>query len=313
MKSLFFALSVLLVFASCQKEITGEIITSSESAGSTGSTNSTSGNMQAKIDGTLWVANKGAGASFSTAANGLPALLNISGVSTDNKIFTITVVDSGVHVYTLNDNVMAAGAFIDSSSSNPFAFATNQGPAGVTAGTVSVTSIDKVKKTISGTFSFKVYRQMDSTQKTITEGSFTDLPYVDGSNVLPPAAATDTFTVKIDGTLFKPVHISGTALPIMNTLSIQGSDSLVVKTVAVNFPTNTPPGTYTLDLFGGTYIGQYNDGTNSLGSSSGTLEIIEHNTTTKRIRGKFSFKADYLLNPAITAQLSEGYFSVKYQ
>src|SRR5438128_117030 len=120
MKSLFFALTVLLVFTSCQKEITGEIITDNGTPVS-GGTSSASGNMKAQIDGAQWVADKGAGASFSTAGNGLPRLLNITGVSTDKKIFTITVVDSGLHTYTLNDNVMGAGALIDSSSSNPFA------------------------------------------------------------------------------------------------------------------------------------------------------------------------------------------------
>ncbi|HEX8462440.1 MAG TPA: DUF6252 family protein [Segetibacter sp.] len=311
MKSLFFILIAFFTFSSCQKEITGEVIDTTTTT--TPPATTVQGNMKAKIDGVQWIADKAAGASFSTAGNGLPRLLNITGMSKDKKLVTITLVDSGVHVYTLNDQVFQGGVFQDSASSNVFAFVTNQGPPGVNTGTVSVLSIDTTKKTISGSFKFTVYRQMDNTKKEITEGSFTNVPYVNGSNIMPPAATTDTFTVKVNNTLFKPYSISGIADPIMKSVSIFGSDSLVLKIAGLNFPTDIKPGSYILDFFGATYIGQYMDGTNTMASNSGTLELLENNTSTKRIRGKFNFKAVSFINPAISADLTEGYFSVQYQ
>jgi hypothetical protein len=47
-------------------------------------------------------------------------------------------------------------------------------------------------------------------------------------------------------------------------------------------------------------------------STSGTLEILENDPTTKRIRGNFQFQADEPLNPAIKNQITGGYFSVEY-
>ena len=61
------------------------------------------------------------------------------------------------------------------------------------------------------------------------------------------------------------------------------------------------------------YFGLYMDGTTSFGSESGTLKILEHNTTSKRIRGTFDFEAQEPTNASSTAKLTEGYFSIQYQ
>jgi hypothetical protein len=60
-------------------------------------------------------------------------------------------------------------------------------------------------------------------------------------------------------------------------------------------------------------VAVYNTGTGALASLSGTLEILERNTTTKRIRGNFLFKGEDVADVLAPAQLTEGYFSVTYQ
>ena len=73
----------------------------------------------------------------------------------------------------------------------------------------------------------------------------------------------------------------------MTGLSV--SDQLVSKTVGVTIPSNVGPGSYTFTLFGTDYIGQYNVYSSFLAADSGTLTILEHNTTTKRVSGNSSF------------------------
>ena len=44
-------------------------------------------------------------------------------------------------------------------------------------GNLAIVSIDPVKRLMSGTFNFKAFRQVDGTQKIITEGVFNNIPY----------------------------------------------------------------------------------------------------------------------------------------
>lgn len=291
----------VISISSCQKEISAD-------TGNPANPPAVTGNLKAKINGTQWIADKLAGAAR------MSGFINISGISNDKKTLTITVQDSGVHRYTLDENSLNVAALVDSTEASPNAYTTNQGTFPATSGgEVNITAIDTANKKISGTFSFKVFRQMDNAQKTITEGSFTNLSY---STSLPPSSVSDTFRVKIDGVSFTPASVSGFFVSLTNQISIVANNAAATKTVGVIFPSNIIPGSYTFDFFGGTYIGQYNPDTNpmhSTASVSGTLTILEHNTATKRVRANFNFRAEELLNSANAATLTEGYLSVKYQ
>jgi len=306
-KGLFYSMLVLtgvIFFSSCQKEVDPNIIANPNP-------NPVTGNLRAKIDGTQWVANS------ATGAFRMLGYISITGRSTDRKYLSITLTDSGVHNYTLDNNSMNAASYIDSNLSNAVNFTTNQGiNAGDAGGVVNVTSIDAVNKTISGTFSFRVFRQMDGAQRTFTEGIFTNIPY---ATSLPPGAATDTFRVKIAGVLWTPptVFASKTpaAPPLVPQIAITGTSADGTKSVGMFIPADITPGNYTFDLFGGIYLGLYNpdtDPNHSQGAMSGTLTILSHNTTTRRIRGNFNFHAEALLNPLLFSELTEGYFSVTY-
>jgi Family of unknown function (DUF6252) len=297
-------LTGIIVFNSCQKEIDPSIIATPPPPGPIG-------NLKAKIDGTQWVANSAEGAAR------MLGFINIGGRSTDRKYLSITLTDSGVHNYTLDNMSMNAASYIDSNLANAVNFTTNQGSGPADAGGfVNITSIDVPNKRISGTFSFRVFRQMDGAQRTLTEGSFTNLPYV---TTLPPSNSTDTFKVKIAGTLWVPPVVLGSKTPAVPPLTPQivvtGTSADATKSVGIFMPDGITPGNYTFNLFGATYIGLYNpdtDPNHSQGSMSGTLTILSNNTTTRRIRGNFNFHAEALLNPLLNTELTEGYFSVSY-
>ena len=265
------------------------------------------GSFTAKIDGTPWVANR-----FAQGAR-ISNTLNISGLGLDKKFITISVKDSGVHQYTLAwDNTSGgAGGFMDSTLADVTAFTSN---AGLTpaegGGTLNITSIDEVNKKMSGTFSFKAKRSTDDTYRDITEGVFTNIPYI---STLPPGNSTDTFNVKIDGAAFVPASVSGLGVAILSNIVVQGNDATGTKTVAVYFPNDLTPGVYEISGIGDLYYGQYNvNASTFLISSTGTLEILFHNPATRRIRGRFSFTASPLTGGPPIAQLTEGYFAVTY-
>lgn len=297
-------LAGVMVFSSCQKEIDPSIIADPPPPGATG-------NLKAKIDGTQWVANS------VESASRMLGFITIGGRSTDRKYLLIQLTDSGVHNYTLDNISLNAASYIDSNLANAVNFTTNQGSGPADAGGfVNITSIDAANKRISGTFSFRVFRQMDGAQRTLTEGSFTNLPYL---TTLPPTNSTDTFRVKIAGTLWVPPIVLGSktpaAPPLVPQIAITGTSSDGTKSVGMFMPLSIIPGNYTFDLFGGTYLGLYNpdiDPNHSQAAMSGTLTILSHNTTTRRIRGNFNFHAEALLNSSLNTELTDGYFSVSY-
>ncbi|MEO6638345.1 MAG: DUF6252 family protein [Ginsengibacter sp.] len=260
-----------------------------------------SGNFTAVIDGAPFVANK-----FAQASKTLNVIA-ITGESTDGELILLRVADSGVHVYTLNINSLSnVGAY---SKNGGVAFSTNGGTsASQSDGTLSITKIDTVNKRMSGTFSIKVYRQTDQLQKNITTGVFTNISYT--TTPIPPSSATDTFKVKTDGAQFPVFSVNG--ISAFGMINISASNSAVTKTVGLSFPINITPGAYTISLFGPEYIAQYNIGNSYLAGDSGSLTIIEHNTTTKRVRGNFNFHGAELLGTQ-ESELTEGYFSVVYQ
>jgi hypothetical protein len=311
MKPFLLSLIALVFFSSCQKELTEEILRTTPVTGGT----SGSGSMTAKIDGVAWVADKGAAATISPALGTVPGLINISGLSNGKKHLTITLTDSGSHNYLLPpDNLwMNAAAYVDSTQTNSFSYSTNQSYiANEPNGSVKITSIDAVKKTMSGTFSFTVYRQMDTTKHTITEGVFTNIPYTNGFG-LPASNTTDTFRVKVDGVAMAPFSINGNLMTLTNQLMVQASTQSLSENVGLMIPATITAGTYPLDFFSATHIGTYQKSGTSFASTSGSIQVLEHNTSTKRIRANFSFVAQPMLSTTPTYQITEGYFSVKYQ
>lgn len=301
-KAIYLIIAALFTisFIACKKEESFEI-GSNPPPGTNNPGNNVTGVIRMKINGVQWVADKVAGASV------LSGIINITGISKDGKTITVTLNDTIAKTYVLDQSSNSGAALSDSASFNGVSFTSNQGADSLDAGgTVTVTSIDKANKTVSGTFKFNLFRDIDGRQVKITEGVFDKLGY---RTTLPSANTTDTFRVKIDNvdwTAKSITPISANGMLVINATELNAS-----KTVGIFMPAGVTPGSYDFD--GVEYIGLYNpSATSALVSDTGKLNIIELNTTTKRIRGNFNFKATELIGTK-SAQLSQGYFSIRYQ
>ncbi|HLZ16647.1 MAG TPA: DUF6252 family protein [Cyclobacteriaceae bacterium] len=284
---------ISLVNFACRKEVSVE------------TSNGLSGNFRAVIDGKAWIA-----ADSEKSATILGGLINITGISADNQQLSITLDDTALGTYTLNQSSTSLAAFANNDSSGFFAFTTNGGSDTTQAGgTVSITAIDKVNKTITGVFSFKVFRDIDKRQKVITQGVFYKLPYVSS---LPPSNGTDTMTATIDGAPWVGQSISAVALT--GQIAISGSKLDGTQAVTLVMPQNITPGSYALDFTGLTYIGLYNPTpTSAFASSMGTLVILDNNASTSRIKGNFNFQAADPIGTNLPHVVAQGYFSVQYR
>lgn len=294
------AATLLFLCIACQKEVGFDSV----SASGSGTAGSVNGVFKMKINGVQWTADRAAG------ANILGGLINLTGIEKDKKYFIITLSDTVTGTYVLNNINSHVAALIDSSQANPGSYTTNQsGDTTVAGGTVTVTTIDKTNKTISGRFACKVFRQSDSSKVIITEGIFEKLSY---ATTLPVANATDTLYVKVDGVQWNAKSIF--AVTFGGGTLISGTDLNVSRGVGLQVPASVATGTYDFTFFGD-YIGTYApDAVTNLMADTGKITIMEHNLTTKRIRGSFYFKASPILGTTGTAyNLTEGYFSIKTQ
>jgi len=303
-------LVLALLFSACQKEVSDESFTGNNGNGG----NPVTGDFRAKINGNQWVANAAAGA---VRNNGL---INISGLNVDGLLLTITLTDSGVHTYTLDDQSFNAAAHVDSTLASTISFTSNASDDSTLAGgTVTITSIDTSTKRMSGTFRFKVFRPIDSLVRNFTEGSFTNINYRTDAGI-NPGNPTDSFRVKLDGADWVNYSVIGLPVslpPFINNITITSNfDANGSKNIGLSFNRSITPGSYVFDLINIT--GVYNP-TNSitnptpLSADGGNLTILEHNTTTRRIRGTFNFVASPLTGPPpAPINFTEGYFSVVY-
>jgi hypothetical protein len=277
-----FALLLSLFITGCQKSIPDLI-----------NGNAVTGNFRAKINGNQWIANASASASINSG------VINITG-SGNHKLLNIILVGTGTGTYALNDSAFNSAIYIDSLNSTQLY--TTQAAAAVAGGQVTVTKIDNNAKTISGTFTFKTFRSSDSSKAEFTEGIFENLKF--SSNTVPPTSGTDTFHVMIDSTNFSATTIS--AVESSGVISVSGV-SAGNKIVSLQMPSGITAGSYPIGS--ATVNALYTvGGTQLFMATAGTLTVIEHNATTKRIRANFSFTGTDALGTT-TVNLTQGYFS----
>ena len=122
----------------------------------------------------------------------------------------------------------------------------------------------------------------------------------------------NSFFAKLDGAAFNPTNITG--IKSSGLISIVGRRGSV-ENIGLAFADNITAGTtVTFSPFSSNARGQYivdNNPSNIFGGT-GSVTIISHNTTTKRVKGTFSFNASTLLPPISSRSITEGTFDVTY-
>lgn len=296
-KAFLLIISCFAIFTACEKEYSVE----NGIPGIGGGGIQTPGSFRAKIDGVQWSANS------IKSATKIGGVISITGSNTDGKMIVLRVADSGVHNYTItNTSLSNVGVYTDSAIAPSAALTTNQWFIDSTYGTINITRIDSVNKTMTGTFKIYVFRSLDGIKRNITEGVFTDISY---GVATPPPSSSDSFTVKVNGTEF--IETSFTGISSMGDIDFVAINA-AGATVGITLSDTITPGTYSMDMAGEAY-GLYNPNSSTfLISSAGTLTVLEHNTTTHRIRATFSFTAVSLVGGGTPVQMTEGYLSGIY-
>ncbi len=295
-----------VLFTSCQKEVSSE---PNYNPGNNNIENNSSGTFTANVNGTAWQA-----ATKSQSATIIAGVINVTGISGNGQMITISLTGDTVGTYDLSkagngavlyrkDYQKTDNSYVSVVSDDPLA----------SGGKAIITSIDKDKKIIKGTFEAKVLNDADGKNLKITEGAF-ELTYSTTIPSNPSSNTKDFLKATIDGKAWEGQMVTG--ILDDNVIRINATTSTVSKTIVLEVPNNIAVGTYNLDGF--TYIGAYMEGkdvasTKAYMAISGTLVITENNTSKKLISGSFNFKGETMISPAESKEVTAGTFSVSYK
>ncbi|OYU83156.1 MAG: hypothetical protein CFE24_12545 [Flavobacterium sp. BFFFF2] len=178
------------------------------------------------------------------------------------------------------------------------------------SGSLTITSIDTVNRTLSGTFAFDGYKDIFQSNnfdtKQFTQGEFFKIPYTDNGT------GNNTFFTKINGTEFVDVNIISITASggSSTTINIDAFDAVNNK-VIISFDDSLTPGTYPINFNPSSPLVQmsYELGTTTLQATIGSLTITS--ITADTAIGTFSFST----TDPVTSQLynfSEGAFTVHF-
>jgi hypothetical protein len=230
-------------------------------------------------------------------------LIQIAAIKSDNSSFGLLVEASTTGTYPANNNLLAYNP-----PNSEFGYwSTNINNPNENTGSITITNINTVAKTISGTFTFKGYwSDTDVTNIApiqFTNGVFTNLPYIN------QAETGDTFFAKVNGTEFVDTDLlvieSGINGQDFYSIGAQNAD---FNSMTVSVRTNIGAGTYPMTGNNATDVVQiiYTFDDVDYRAVSGNVIITEKTAT--RLKGTFSGVTD----GATPFTISEGTFDVEY-
>ena len=259
------------------------------------------GAIVATIDGETWKTS-------TTSAIIINGTITIAGTKADGSNLTLSVMTSttaGSYPVT-GEDASVPDAIISFNEGSGVDYVSSYYEDGVEVGRIVITEIDTENETISGTFYGKVLRLAPSETELIIEtGSFTEIPYVEETE----PAEDNSGSAKINGDAFTPNIIGATKSfgNILINLSLNGT-----KTIAINVADNATVATHNFGSIGDDYYAMYTVSSTSNVSTSGSVVITLHNTTTKRIEGTFSFQAEPFPMGGTAVSITNGTFAVSY-
>jgi hypothetical protein len=287
-----FLILTSFTFTSCENEPIDSAIDLGDFEGPTG------GPMVFKADfgGATWNASQ---AQALVGGN----YISIVAFKPDGSNFTFMVEANTTGTFPANTNILA---YTPASSEYGY-WSVNFENESENTGSIIITNIDTVNKTISGTFSYKGYWS-DTTISSIipvqfTNGVFNNVPFI------TQGETGNTFFAKVDGEEFVDVDILAVTTEINSLEFISvGADTAALDDMTISVRSSLGAGTYNItgDIAADNVqaITTINDV--EYEAVSGSITIISK--TADRIKGTFH----YVTNGATPLNVTEGAFDVEY-
>jgi hypothetical protein len=173
-------------------------------------------------------------------------------------------------------------------------------------GSVIITEIDTENHTISGTFSFSGWANLQGEPKEFTNGVFENIPYT--GDIDPTPVGDEYFKAKIDGDLTSFGMIN--AMELGDQLALVGANA--GGSIDIRVPADIATGTYELnDEFENELHATYLSlgEMNGYSAIDGSLTIITHNDNV--IKGTFEFVGEDMDGNVI--EITDGEFNIELE
>ncbi|GAA4882952.1 hypothetical protein GCM10023311_01330 [Flaviramulus aquimarinus] len=298
-----FSILFLIVVSSCNIEpFEGDI--PEQETQPDGNTNSGNAIFKVDFDGGTFEADN----SVATVINDV---INITGIKTGtNEAIVLTLFGNTEGTYQLGvaqNQVEINGAIYNTNITGTgdtwiavTDFVTSQGE-------VTVSEIDEVSKTISGTFFFTGH-SVSMSSKEFVSGVFTNVSFEEDL----VSGSENTFFAKVDGVEFVEDAVNGvaTSLPGLSTIGISATKNSL-ETIGLSFDSDIDPGDYEFSSLS-IPLAQYSLSLSDSNLGEGAFKIISHDKANKRIVGSFQFIASPFLGTGSSYEITEGSFDVTY-
>lgn len=231
--------------------------------------------------------------------------ISIGAARADGSTFSVLVEASTTGTFPANNNIIA---YTPQGSEYGY-WSINTTNESENTGSITITNINTVAKTVSGTFNFKGYWS-DSTNTSIipvqfTNGVFTNVPYI------TQAQTGDTFFAKVGGTEFQDVNILTALIDVAGQEYISVAASTAsADSMTVSVKSNLTAGTYPITGNTATDVVQaiYNVGGTNYNAASGSVTITT--ITADHIKGTFNYVTGGTAPAPFT--VTQGAFDVDY-
>lgn len=229
--------------------------------------------------------------------------ISIGAGNADGSTFSMLVEANATGTYPANTNIVAY-----TPAGSEFGYwSMNFNNESENTGSITITNINTVNHTISGTFNFKGYwSDMDNTSilpVQFTNGVFTNIPYITQTET------GDTFFAKVNGSEFVDVDLMAMTTDINGVEFISvGAQTASLDDMTVSVRSNLGTGTYNITGDIGTDPVQAITTISDVEyhATSGSVTITSK--TADRIKGTFHYTTDG--SPALN--VTEGAFDIAY-
>jgi len=275
---LFISMTSVIFSTSCKKNST---ITNANSS-------TTSNDMTATIEGSAWACTTALG-----AYAGGP--LVISGTTTDGQAIVLNIGAYKTGVYSLDSGSVSSATYSPKNLSNYTLYTT--GLSSKAMGSINLISLDTSNQLATGTFNFTGVNAFDKTTKNITNGTFTNLPFINKTRY--------EFSATVNGQSFSP-KIPASEI---GEFTYQGQISIDVNCspnlMQIILPQNVKTGTYNIGS-SGNFQASYSPAALIYKSTSGTITITQRSPTV--IMGTFQYIAVNTQNSSDIVTVKGGSF-----
>ncbi|UPT70194.1 MAG: DUF6252 family protein [Flavobacterium sp. JAD_PAG50586_2] len=229
--------------------------------------------------------------------------ISIGATKADGSTFSFLVESNSVGTYPANTNILA---YTPAGSEYGY-WSVNFANEAENTGSITITNINTVNKTISGTFTYKgFWSDLDNTSiipVDFTNGVFTNVPYITQTET------GDTFFAKVGGTEFADVDILTVITDINGQEFISvGAQTAALDDMTISVRSSLTTGTYPItgDIAVDNVQAICTMNSVEQQAVSGSITIISK--TADHIKGTFQ----YVTNGTSPFTVTEGAFDVDY-